>query len=136
VSWTLHDVQEPQSPEPVITLPTTRYVSAKPLPADLLAGDAHGLGLEPAHAPLVWMLVLTQLGAGGFALLPLSSARVRPVIASVALAATIAGIAASFFHLGRPLKAWRVFLGLRRSWMSREIVAFGLFVLLAAATTF
>ena len=38
-----------------------------------------------------------------------------------------AGLAASVFHLGRPLGAWRFFLGLRTSWMSREILAFGLF---------
>jgi DMSO reductase anchor subunit len=35
------------------------------------------------------------------------------------------GLAASGLHLGQPLKAWRVFLGLRRSWLSREIVVFG-----------
>jgi Fe-S-cluster-containing dehydrogenase component/DMSO reductase anchor subunit len=126
----------PDSAEPAITLPTTRYVSARPLADDLLAGDAHELELEPAHLPLVWMLVLTQLGAGGFALLPFTNTRVRPVVGSVALAATVVGVAASFLHLGRPQKAWRVFLGLRRSWMSREIVAFGFFILLAALTTF
>ncbi|HTD67287.1 MAG TPA: hypothetical protein VK846_12230, partial [Candidatus Limnocylindria bacterium] len=32
------------------------------------------------------------------------------------------------FHLGRPLSAWRAFLNLKRSWMRREIVVFGLFV--------
>jgi Fe-S-cluster-containing dehydrogenase component/DMSO reductase anchor subunit len=126
----------PDSPEPTITLPTTRYISMKSLPDDLVAGDDSELELEPAHLPLVWMLVLTQLGAGGFALLPFTSIHVRPVIASVALAAMIAGTAASILHLGRPQKAWRVFLGLRRSWMSREIVVFGLFVSLAAVTTF
>ncbi len=29
------------------------------------------------------------------------------------------------FHLGRPMKAWRVFLGWRTSWFSREAIAFG-----------
>ncbi|HEY0711996.1 MAG TPA: DmsC/YnfH family molybdoenzyme membrane anchor subunit, partial [Polyangia bacterium] len=33
----------------------------------------------------------------------------------------------SVFHLGRPLGAWRVFLGLGTSWMSREAIAFGVF---------
>jgi len=27
-------------------------------------------------------------------------------------------------HLGQPLKAWRAFLGWRKSWLSREIIAF------------
>ena len=44
------------------------------------------------------------------------------------LSATIAlhaGLGASVLHLGRPLGAWRLFVGLRTSWMSREILAFG-----------
>src|SRR5205814_4856006 len=36
------------------------------------------------------------------------------------------------FHLGRPRYAFRAVLGLRTSWMSREIVAFGLFAAFAA----
>jgi len=126
----------PASPEPAITLPTTRYVSTKPLPADLLAGDAHEARLEPAHAPLVWMLVLTQLGAGGFALLPFLFRTARPVLATLALAASLLGLAGSILHLGQPLKAWRAFLGLRRSWLSREIVGFAAFALFAVVTTF
>src|SRR5262249_8662704 len=38
-------------------------------------------------------------------------------------------------HLGRPLGAWRAFLGLRTSWMSREIVAFGVFAGAASLLT-
>jgi hypothetical protein len=38
-----------------------------------------------------------------------------------------AGMGASILHLGQPLKAWRFFLGLRTSWLSREILAFSLF---------
>ena len=126
----------PGSPNPAITLPTTRYVSTKPLPADLLAGDAHEARLEPAHAPLVWMLVLTQLGAGGFALLPFVIRTARPALATFALAASLLGLAGSILHLGQPLKAWRAFLGLRRSWLSREIVGFATFASLAVVTTF
>ncbi|MBV8968861.1 MAG: dimethyl sulfoxide reductase anchor subunit, partial [Verrucomicrobia bacterium] len=36
------------------------------------------------------------------------------------------GLGAAFFHLGRPIGAWRFFLGLRSSWMSREIFTFGI----------
>jgi DMSO reductase anchor subunit len=43
------------------------------------------------------------------------------------------GLAVSVFHLGRPLGAWRFFLGLRTSWMSREILVFSLFAASAAA---
>lgn len=125
----------PGSPEPAITLPTTRYVSAKPLPPHLLAGDAHEVRLAPAHTPLAWMLVMTQLGAGGFALLPFVFRTARPALATLALAALLLGLVGSILHLGQPLKAWRAFLGLRRSWLSREIVAFGTFALLAVVTT-
>ena len=31
-------------------------------------------------------------------------------------------------HLGQPLKAWRSFLGWRKSWFSRELIAFGVFI--------
>jgi DMSO reductase anchor subunit len=45
------------------------------------------------------------------------------------------GLAASVFHLGRPLGAWRAFLGWRTSWMSREIMVFGAFAALATLAT-
>jgi DMSO reductase anchor subunit len=41
-------------------------------------------------------------------------------------------LAASMFHLGRPRFAFRAVLGLRHSWLSREIVAFGGFAMLAS----
>src|SRR5205085_3413999 len=85
----------PDSPAPAITLPTTRYISARPLPPDLLAGNAHHLELEPHHAPLAWMLVLTQFGAGGFAMMPFSAGRAQPVMATMALVAALAGIGVS-----------------------------------------
>jgi formate dehydrogenase iron-sulfur subunit len=45
-----------------------------------------------------------------------------------------AGLFASVFHLGQPLRAWRIFLGLRKSWLSREAVIFGPWFGLATAT--
>jgi DMSO reductase anchor subunit len=38
-------------------------------------------------------------------------------------------------HLGQPLRAWRIFLGLRTSWLSREAVLLGKYMALLAATT-
>lgn len=125
----------PSSPDPSITLPTTRYVSSKPLPRSLIAGDWQEIQPQPAHAPLVLMLVMTQLGAGGFALLLFADGGARPILASLGCAATILGLAASIFHLGRPKKAWRAFLGLRHSWLSREILAFGCFAAFAIPAT-
>lgn len=126
----------PASPDPSITLPTTRFVSKKRLPEDLVPGDATQVRLQPAHWPLVFMLVLTQFGAGAFFYLPWLDPTARGWLALALLGwtATWAGLAASLLHLGRPLKAWRSFLGLRKSWLSREIVAFGLFALCGSIT--
>ena len=49
----------------------------------------------------------------------------------VALGTGMLALGASIFHLGRPRYAFRAVLGLKRSWLSREIVAFGLFAVLA-----
>jgi DMSO reductase anchor subunit len=58
-----------------------------------------------------------------------------PLLALVALVSGIAGLGIAQLHLGRPLYAFRSFLGLKTSWLSREIVAAGLFVGLAALYT-
>lgn len=48
--------------------------------------------------------------------------------ALVAVVLTGAGLAASFFHLGHPLRAWRAAAQWRTSWLSREVVALPLFM--------
>lgn len=116
------------------TKPATRYASRRGVPDDAAPADAHALRLEHAHAPLIVMLLLSQMAAGVFVVLAvaalLDTAQFRlagPVLSTSAFAVLNAGLAASVFHLGRPLGAWRFFLGLRTSWMSREILAFGVF---------
>jgi DMSO reductase anchor subunit len=56
---------------------------------------------------------------------------VSGVIAAVAFAA--GGLAASFFHLGHPERAWRSAARWRTSWLSREVIALPLFIALATA---
>ena len=116
------------------TKPTTSYVTRKSIPADARAGDDRALRLEHAHWPLIAMLVLTQIAAGLFAatsILALGNASLFSVtIAPLSIAGFVTlqlGLAVSVLHLGRPFGAWRAFLGLRTSWMSREIFAFGAF---------
>jgi DMSO reductase anchor subunit len=82
------------------------------------------------------MLVLTQAAAGGF--LADAVARVAGYSSSVALALVsvvlaLVGIAASVLHLGRPLYAYRALIGVRHSWLSREVLAFGVLAALALA---
>ena len=116
----------PDSPNPAITLPTTRYLSQRPLPASLEAADAHELRLAKAHPPLTLMLVLSQLGVGlAVANVVASASRLT---ALAALIITVVGVAGGTLHLGQPLKAWRSFLGWRNSWLSRELIVFGGFM--------
>jgi len=46
----------------------------------------------------------------------------------VALVLTGAGLVSSFFHLGRPERAWRTATMWRTSWLSREVIALPLFM--------
>ncbi|MBU6399018.1 MAG: dimethyl sulfoxide reductase anchor subunit [Verrucomicrobia bacterium] len=128
-------------PEPSYTLPTTRYVSRRPWPRQFLGINPHHLQSEPPHSPLGVMLVLTQLSVGAFTVDTLLRAlfpgnlmtRLSPFHAVAAFAIGVIALLASTLHLGRPLGAWRAVLGLKQSWLSREIVAFGLFAGLAMA---
>lgn len=107
-----------------ITLPTTRYVGRE-VPASAFAADREALVPQHAHWPLVLMLMLTQAGVGLIGSAGFQSAPLPILLTGTAI--FLAGMAASIFHLGQPLKAWRFFLGLRTSWLSREILAFSLF---------
>lgn len=127
----------PDSPSPTLTLPTTRYVTQKPI-ADLRSPTREALKPEPAHWPLIWMLLLTQTGVGMFLFTalaaPVLAAEVRTALEGTGWLALHAGLGASVFHLGRPGRAWRSFLGWCTSWMSREIIAFGVLSALATMT--
>jgi Fe-S-cluster-containing dehydrogenase component/DMSO reductase anchor subunit len=124
------------APGPGYTLPTTRYHSARPLPGAVRPADHFRNHPEHAHWPLVIMLVLTQMAVGGFVVdlagrLALGTGSAPLVVLS--LAALLLGLVASTCHLGRPLYAYRALIGLRHSWLSREVAAFGLFAKLAMA---
>jgi DMSO reductase anchor subunit len=53
--------------------------------------------------------------------------------AAVSLALLAAGLVASFFHLGRPSRAWRAASMWRTSWLSREVIVLPLTMALVAA---
>jgi formate dehydrogenase iron-sulfur subunit len=131
----------PGAPDPQYTQPTTNYKSSRPFPRNLLPADYHAVHAEHAHVPLIVMLVLTQLSVGAFLVGQVLQAnligssvftQILPVHAASALGFGLLALASSTLHLGRPLLAYRAVLGLRTSWLSREIVAFGLFAKLAA----
>jgi DMSO reductase anchor subunit len=50
----------------------------------------------------------------------------------IAIALLVAGLGASFLHLGRPARAWRAATMWRTSWLSREVIALPAFIALVA----
>jgi Fe-S-cluster-containing dehydrogenase component/DMSO reductase anchor subunit len=129
----------PSAPDSDYTLPTTQYFTTRNLPANMRPADYYRIKPEHSHFPLVVMLVLTQLSVGAFSLgillrllfsADLMNA-VTPFHSLVALVLGLVALGASTLHLGRPLYAWRAFVGLKTSWLSREIMVFGLFANLA-----
>jgi len=134
----------PAAPEPHITLPTTTYRSSRPFPRNMLPADFRSV--SPGHAPwsLILMLVLTQLSVGAFAIGMLLESLLetrlvavfRPVHATSSVLFGLLALGASVFHLGRPWLAYRAIVGLRHSWLSREILAFGIFAVLACLYAF
>ena len=127
----------PAAFDPSYTSPTTRYLSLRTGDLDLRPADEYRVTPEHAHTPLVVMLVLTQLSAGGF--LVEAVARSTGLYGrdgsylhiALSLGFGYVGLTASLLHLGRPLLAYRAILGLRHSWLSREVLALGLFAKLA-----
>ena len=120
------------APDPSYTQPTTQYVTRRPAPVDVRPADATVLRPQPPHWPLVALLLLMPMAVGcGVAdkILNLPT----PALAVSGWLAGAAGLTLAALHLGQPRRAWRVFLGLRQSWFSREAVVFGLWFPLATA---
>jgi formate dehydrogenase iron-sulfur subunit len=132
-------VKVPDAPDSNYTLPTTRYKTQKTFPKDMVSSDYHLLEPEHSHMPLVVMLVLTQLSVGAFLAQNIVNqymdqalqTTVLPFHGLVGLGIGLLALGASVLHLGRPLYAFRAVLGFKTSWLSREIVAFGLFAFLS-----
>jgi DMSO reductase anchor subunit len=113
----------PDSPAADYTLPSTIYRSTRPQ-AEMRAADHERLRPQPAHWPLIFMLLLTQAGIGGLCLQ--SFAKPMRLNALLTLSLVSAGLVFSVLHLGQPKKAWRAWLGWRTSWLSREAIVLNL----------
>lgn len=107
------------------TRPTTTYVSKRPIPLNTAAADQDHHEPEHAHWPLIGMLTLTQASVGLAGAALFFDQAFAVLLFSVVFC--ILGLNVSVLHLGKPLKAWRVFIGLTHSWLSREIIVFGAF---------
>lgn len=119
-----------QAPDASYTQPTTQYISQRGVPTTAIAADLATPRPQPAHWPLVILLTLMPLAIGIETLVAceplLPFALDRTLLLRVAWLIGGTALAASVAHLGQPLRAWRIFLGLRRSWLSREAVGLGL----------
>ena len=121
----------PGAPASSITVPSTHYRTRRGQLDDVLAADRFAVRPAHAHDPLTAMLVLTQLSVGAFVVDLLRPGAVGRWSAAIALVVGVLALAASVLHLGRPRLAWRAVLGVRHSWLSREVLAFGTFAALA-----
>ena len=100
--------------------------------------------MNPAFS-VIFLTTLSGAGQGLFLALfgadLLDAARGRASLAPLFVAAAVigslafagAGLAASFFHLGHPERAWRSAAMWRSSWLAREVIAAPLFMALVAA---
>ncbi|MES2308602.1 MAG: DmsC/YnfH family molybdoenzyme membrane anchor subunit [Verrucomicrobiota bacterium] len=114
------------------TLPSTQYLSKKT--QDLEPADATAFKIESPHSPLVFMLVFTQAACGGFwanGVHFFTTGEFSRGLSFLSLFLLLVGLFSSSLHLGRPLHAWKSFLGWRKSWLSREVLAFGGWLLCA-----
>jgi DMSO reductase anchor subunit len=82
--------------------------------------------------PALSVIFFTTLSGAGYGLLAWAAiaalaggASARALLVSTLLALVLAsvGLLASFWHLGKPMRAWRAFSQWRTSWLSREGVA-------------
>ena len=118
------------------TKPTTTFRSQRELDQNMRASDEYDLEPAHSHLPLVTMLTLTQVSVG-LSLLDcigrfVASDRFAGLHLPLLVMAAVfglAGLVASFTHLGSPAGAWRCFLGLKKSWLSREVIVFSLWML-------
>ena len=115
------------------TVPSTQYVSRSPIPESATVADSTTLHVEETHWPLVLMLILTQAATGLFIASGMGGNLQLSYIGSALL---LLGMAAAGAHLGQPFKAWRAWMGWRKSWLSREILAFSAFMPAAGAACF
>lgn len=140
--WIKYDMQKegvaPHLPDTSITKPTTRYTLPENMPKDgYKPADEHIT--KPAHSelPLVYMTVLTQMSVGGFVALFMGEllslfgfsnlATGNYVLAALIMLPALLGLPLSALHLGRPLLAHTAMKNWRKSWLSREALALGIF---------
>lgn len=125
--------ESPGMPSAGHTISTTR-ITLPPQSTALERIDGARVRPEHPHLSLVFMTTLIQMVTGAL-IATLVSQRISAPVLAILLAITAVALNISVFHLGRPAYAWRALKMWRRSWLSREVLLFGLFFASLAATT-
>lgn len=76
----------------------------------------------------LFLALFTHQSYALFGLLPMQSDAFYGYGSLIVLILLAAGLAASFFHLGHPERAWRAATQWRTSWLSREVIALPAFM--------
>lgn len=76
----------------------------------------------------LFLALFTHQSYALFGLLPLQSDDFYGYGSMLSLLLLIGGLGASFFHLGRPERAWRSATQWRTSWLSREVIVLPVFM--------
>jgi formate dehydrogenase iron-sulfur subunit len=117
------------------SLSTTRVTLPDMMPPNATPVDVTNVVPEHPHWPLVVMTVLTQLAVGAFTTIWLSQVfEAAANLGAAAIASLLVGglaLSASTLHLGRPIHAYRAIRMWRRSWLSREVLLFSAFSMVA-----
>lgn len=97
--------------------------------------------METLELPLILFTLLTQMAVGmavfaalrQWAVVEGATVKARNEWIAI-LVLIVLGVFAAFFHLGKPLGAFRMLANIGTAWLSREILTFALFGVLAAVT--
>jgi len=76
----------------------------------------------------LFLALFTVESYAAFGLLPAQDGRFYALGSATALGFLVAGLIASFFHLGHPERAWRSAAKWRTSWLSREVIVLPAFM--------
>jgi formate dehydrogenase iron-sulfur subunit len=131
----ISEANAPGVPPADLTKSTTRITLPVDLPPDFGKAVAQKLEPEPAHWSLVYFLTVSQASVGSavaaLALMLFGESMLSGLLSTVALMIGHAALAGTLFHLGRPIHAFKALRAWRRSWLSREVVAFSAYAGLA-----
>jgi DMSO reductase iron-sulfur subunit len=126
--------ESPGMPAAGLTISTTRITLPPNSAAKLERVDSGRIKPEHAHLSLVFMTTLIQAVSGSL-IVGLLYRGAQPLFLTMLLFVTAVALNISVVHLGRPAYAWRALKMWRRSWLSREVLCFGLFLVTLAAFT-